>query len=602
MATYYSYKDRDIDKSTIDWSGLTKTISDNLMNEKKRRENLKLEIEEKHQEQLKKLNEYEQGLDPNANLWAMQQAQQARSFLLENHKMMKTGIRPVNDSKLVKQRVNDSWDTVSSTMKTYNEEFKRLSEKDDKGSEAQLKALSNVLNLSNKKIHYDQDGNGYYVSVDKKGNIDMNTALPIKAIGNMRHQDFESVNIDELTTKVASNVAEWKVFQSSTSDVMDPRQNKLYGEYLENKAKADLNTDQKLASALMDFGGLEYDLDGKPNKTNVTYKRVKEYKSDGTMVMEDVTVNVSDVEMKINPNTGKLEPKLSDEQKQLAKDLYKNTVEAKIGREATKDYVAPTAASGRAADEKASFRLITGALQGNKGDLQSLANEYGFQKISQEGDKIKIVDKSGNTFTVDSKAGISSAGANFASALGLSGDNYRNQVRINDPISPNFITNTSAIGYVKGPKQTISQSNTDLIDAAQEWADVNKVKSSVQKAASDLGIAPSRITIDSSGKINLDGKQIGTVGTSSGPEIAQQLEQVGQSLPPSDIRLKEDINLIGVSEKGINIYSWKYKEGVYDEGIFTGVIAQEVPWATVKVGDYLHVDYSKIDVEFNKIA
>ena len=54
MATYYSYKDRDIDKSTIDWSGLTKTISDNLMNEKKRRENLKLEIEEKHQEQMVK--------------------------------------------------------------------------------------------------------------------------------------------------------------------------------------------------------------------------------------------------------------------------------------------------------------------------------------------------------------------------------------------------------------------------------------------------------------------------------------------------------------------------------------------------------------------
>ena len=73
-------------------------------------------------------------------------------------------------------------------------------------------------------------------------------------------------------------------------------------------------------------------------------------------------------------------------------------------------------------------------------------------------------------------------------------------------------------------------------------------------------------------------------------------------LPPSDIRLKENISLIGKSNNGINIYSWNYKQGVYDQGTYTGVMAQEVPWATVKVGDYLHVDYTKVDVEFNKIA
>ena len=67
-------------------------------------------------------------------------------------------------------------------------------------------------------------------------------------------------------------------------------------------------------------------------------------------------------------------------------------------------------------------------------------------------------------------------------------------------------------------------------------------------------------------------------------------------------RLKENISLIGKSNNGINIYSWNYKQGVYDQGTYTGVMAQEVPWATVKVGDYLHVDYTKVDVEFNKIA
>ena len=67
----------------------------------------------------------------------------------------------------------------------------------------------------------------------------------------------------------------------------------------------------------------------------------------------------------------------------------------------------------------------------------------------------------------------------------------------------------------------------------------------------------------------------------------------------SDIRLKTDIKLIGVSDMGINMYSFKYNGS---EDIYQGVIAQEVPWATTqdKNGFYM-VDYSKVDVEFKKL-
>ena len=72
---------------------------------------------------------------------------------------------------------------------------------------------------------------------------------------------------------------------------------------------------------------------------------------------------------------------------------------------------------------------------------------------------------------------------------------------------------------------------------------------------------------------------------------------------PSDKRLKENIKLVGQSPNGINIYSWNYiNPDKYGEGNFSGVIAQEVPWATVSVGDYLFVDYNKVDVDFNKIS
>jgi len=74
----------------------------------------------------------------------------------------------------------------------------------------------------------------------------------------------------------------------------------------------------------------------------------------------------------------------------------------------------------------------------------------------------------------------------------------------------------------------------------------------------------------------------------------------------SDINLKEDIHPIRKSTSGIPIYHFSYKDKKYGEGKFEGVIAQDLlilkPEAVIKDGDYLKVDYSKIDVEFRRVA
>jgi len=68
---------------------------------------------------------------------------------------------------------------------------------------------------------------------------------------------------------------------------------------------------------------------------------------------------------------------------------------------------------------------------------------------------------------------------------------------------------------------------------------------------------------------------------------------------PSDVRLKTDIENIGKSSLGVNIYSFKYKG---DDKTYQGVMAQEVPWASsIAENGYLQVDYSKVDVEFKRL-
>jgi len=100
--------------------------------------------------------------------------------------------------------------------------------------------------------------------------------------------------------------------------------------------------------------------------------------------------------------------------------------------------------------------------------------------------------------------------------------------------------------------------------------------------------------------------QMATVyGQQPGPSMAQQLAGLGGAaagmygMTQSDARLKENVELVGKSPSNVNIYSFKYKG---EDGKYEGVMAQEVPWASI-VGDdgYLMVDYSKLDVEFRRL-
>ena len=70
----------------------------------------------------------------------------------------------------------------------------------------------------------------------------------------------------------------------------------------------------------------------------------------------------------------------------------------------------------------------------------------------------------------------------------------------------------------------------------------------------------------------------------------------------SDRSIKQDIKLIGKSNSGINIYSFKYKDKKYGTGTYQGVMSDEVPsYAVVNNGEHDLVDYSLIDVEFKKL-
>ena len=91
---------------------------------------------------------------------------------------------------------------------------------------------------------------------------------------------------------------------------------------------------------------------------------------------------------------------------------------------------------------------------------------------------------------------------------------------------------------------------------------------------------------------------IGSGGSKSSSKNSSQAGGGSNKFGFSDIRLKENVKLIGKSPSNINIYKFNYKD---NPTTYQGVMAHEVPWANVKHSNgYMMVDYNKVDVEFKK--
>ena len=82
---------------------------------------------------------------------------------------------------------------------------------------------------------------------------------------------------------------------------------------------------------------------------------------------------------------------------------------------------------------------------------------------------------------------------------------------------------------------------------------------------------------------------------------------ISNPIRPSDFRFKNILKKLFITPEGINIYSFIYKSFMNIEGIFQGVIAQELmgsPFenALIKYGKYYYVNYYKLPgVEFKRI-
>ena len=167
------------------------------------------------------------------------------------------------------------------------------------------------------------------------------------------------------------------------------------------------------------------------------------------------------------------------------------------------------------------------------------------------------------------------------------------------------INNDGIIDRFDRAKTTFGQSKTlkeyfekvKAIKAQKKEAEARQTELDRRQAIADAQAARGQTTSGGRGNYRSDRDNSGDGGY--GGSSKRSADNRRSDLGFSDIRLKDNIELVGKSPSDINIYNFTY---LNDPKVYQGVMAHEVPWASVKHDNgYLMVDYNKVDVDFKAI-
>ena len=144
----------------------------------------------------------------------------------------------------------------------------------------------------------------------------------------------------------------------------------------------------------------------------------------------------------------------------------------------------------------------------------------------------------------------------------------------------------------------------------------NREQQKIDRVAGQLGLATNREYQAGADKTSAITGAIGSISSLAGglatnltntnvanTNLATSQNNMLAAYMGSDKRLKKNINKIGESPSGLNIYSFEYIDTKFGEGLFQGVMSDEVPKEAVINGydGYDRVNYSLLDVEFKQI-
>ena len=150
MATFYKYAERSAE-SQVNWAEIGKDMTDMLRDEVALREQKKAAIDEATRKYAEELSNAPQGEHEPGSTEALRFADQATKYMLQQEKLLKSGLLDPRDYMIARQNLTDGTKQAFGAMKAFQNNYAELMEraKTDKSSLLEIENLEEIQGYGN---------------------------------------------------------------------------------------------------------------------------------------------------------------------------------------------------------------------------------------------------------------------------------------------------------------------------------------------------------------------------------------------------------------------------------------------------------------------
>lgn len=346
----------------INWAELAGDLAGKVYQIGEERQKKREELDQIAADNQKLLNSWQPGKNQTFNQAVLRGADQGRVLIKQWNDDLKAGLISPTDYKNKMNNMKEYWGILAQTAKTYDDRYLEILKRQTPDENGKIQAssfeidmfdeLAQMSNLSQSATQWDYDGRLYMANTDPnngkiKGNIyDVRTVnLPDNIIANR-------VNVDDQVNGVVKNWDTKTLFEKvakggelTIESAKNQDSYKIMVERLANTIAPDNNPRAQI-SVLADNGVLTpyyY-------KTDQEYKTIKEQqindlrqlKIDSGATDTSITKEeLDDIEIslvrKVQDRNGLFMPVLTDEQKKLARERVKESIDIQLAEKIQKD-------------------------------------------------------------------------------------------------------------------------------------------------------------------------------------------------------------------------------------------------------------------------
>lgn len=346
MATFYKYAERSAE-SQVNWAEIGKNMTDMLRDEVALREEKKAAIDEATRKYAEQLSNAPQGEHVGAKEEALRFADQASQYMLQQERLLKSGLLKPKDYMVARQNLVDGTTRGFQAMKEFQAQYGELMERarTDKSSILEIQALEEIQGYGNFRQ------SGFFIDAPTgKVNVGLKEEKEINGQKVMGLKDGSTRGMEYIDGAIYTRIDKFRVRESLTpiadslgveiQSTLDPATLSKLGtitsvEDLRNRKDIDPVTGQILFdyyTSLRDSVGAV--ISSPFQKASLLADTL------GVQVTMDPNVAAKDPNLilkVIDPNTGRAEYKFSEQLEKKAEDYMTQQLLSMVTRKETVD-------------------------------------------------------------------------------------------------------------------------------------------------------------------------------------------------------------------------------------------------------------------------